>query len=65
VHEFSFVTEVYVIVLAGCDIILGIQWLVTLSFILWNYKDLTMEFTLVKKTIILQGLSSLKLLEET
>jgi hypothetical protein len=34
-HDFRF--ESYVIVLAGCDIVLGVQWLATLGPILWNF----------------------------
>jgi hypothetical protein len=34
------------IILAGCDNVLGIQWLVTLGPIICNFKVLTMEFTI-------------------
>ncbi|XP_059456454.1 uncharacterized protein LOC132186493 [Corylus avellana] len=62
--EFSFLTEAFVIMLAGCDMVLGIQWLVTLGSITWNFKDLTMEFTLGQKVILLQGLVAPQLWEE-
>jgi hypothetical protein len=48
---FAFVSNFYVIPLAGCDMVLGIQWLVTLGSITWNFKDLTMEFMMAKKII--------------
>lgn len=44
--KFSFIVEAFVIVLACCDMVLGIQWLLSLGSILWNFRDLTMEFTL-------------------
>jgi hypothetical protein len=53
---FFFLIDTYVISLAGCDMVLGIQWLVTLGSITWNFKVLTMEFTIDEKTILLQGL---------
>ena len=49
---FEFVTDTYVIPLAGCDMVLGIQWLVTLGSITWNFKELTIEFRLAEKTIM-------------
>jgi hypothetical protein len=64
-QEFLFITEAFVIVLSECDMTLGIQWLVTLGSIIWNFKDLTMEFTIAKKTILLQGLALPNLLVET
>jgi hypothetical protein len=54
-----------VIPLAGCNMVFGIQWLVTLGSITWNFKELTMEFRLVEKTIMLQGLVAPRLWEET
>ncbi|XP_059449450.1 uncharacterized protein LOC132180588 [Corylus avellana] len=62
--EFSFLAEAFVIMLAGCDMVLGIQWLVTLGSITWNFKDLTMEFTLGQRAILLQGLVAPQLWEE-
>jgi hypothetical protein len=62
---FVFVSNFYVIPLAGCDMVLGIQWLVTLGSITWNFKDLTMEFMMAEKIIKLQGLVAPRLWEET
>jgi hypothetical protein len=51
--------------LAGCDIVLGIQWLVSLGSIIWNFKVLTMEFTIANHTFLLQGLIAPYLWEES
>ena len=51
--------------LAGCDMVLGIQWSVILGSITWNFKVLTMEFTIAEKTILLQDLVARNLWEET
>ncbi|XP_035543565.1 uncharacterized protein LOC118347658 [Juglans regia] len=41
---------------AGCDIVLGIQWLVTLDTITWNFSKLLMGFTYGGKSVELKGL---------
>lgn len=40
-----FVTDTYVLSLAGCDMVLSVYWLRMLGQILWNFSNLTMEFT--------------------
>jgi hypothetical protein len=52
-QNFSFTTEAYMIILAGCDMVLGIQWLVTLGPIIWNFKVLFMEFTIANQSYLL------------
>ncbi|XP_035542078.1 uncharacterized protein K02A2.6-like [Juglans regia] len=42
--------------LAGCDIVLGIQWLVTLDTITWNFSKLLMGFIYGGKSVELKGL---------
>lgn len=37
-------TDLFAIPLGGCDVVLGAQWLITLSLILWDFKNLRMEF---------------------
>jgi hypothetical protein len=46
----------YILPLAGCDIVLGIQWLRVLGPILWDFDHLTMEFQYGSKRCVLQGL---------
>lgn len=38
----AFKTDVFVIPLDKYDIVLGVQWLLNLKHITWNFKDLTM-----------------------
>lgn len=43
----------------GANVVLGIQWLETLGVVKTNYKELTMEFELLGRTIKLQGNSQI------
>ena len=52
------------ILLVGCDMVFGIQWLVSLGSIIWNFKALTMKFTIANKIVLLQGLMAPYLWEE-
>jgi hypothetical protein len=51
--------------LVGCDMMLGIQWLVTLGSIAWDFRALTMKFTVAENAFLLQGLPAPNLWEET
>ena len=62
---FSFLTDTHLISLAGCNMVLGIQWLVTLGSIAWDFRALIMEFTITEEIIMLQGLATPNLWEET
>jgi hypothetical protein len=55
---YTFVVDLYVLPLAGCDIVLGIQWLRTLGPILWDFLNLTMQFVYEEKTCLLEGLAA-------
>ena len=62
--EFSFTINTFMIVLDGCDMVLRIQWLVSLGSIIWNFKVFTMEFTIANHTFLLQGVIAPYLWEE-
>ncbi|KAK4412624.1 hypothetical protein Salat_2909500 [Sesamum alatum] len=40
----SFTTDMMILPLGGCDMVLGVQWLVTLGDINWNFHQLKIEF---------------------
>jgi hypothetical protein len=63
-QKFYFTTDAYMIMLASCDMVLGIQWLVSLGSIIWNFKVLTMKFTIANHTFLSQGLITPYLREE-
>ncbi|XP_056690204.1 uncharacterized protein [Spinacia oleracea] len=42
----TFTADMMLIVLGGCDMVLGVQWLATLGPICWDFKALLMEFTI-------------------
>ncbi|KAH0673763.1 hypothetical protein KY290_026811 [Solanum tuberosum] len=41
----SFDSDMLVLPIGGCNMVLGIQWLITLGDIMWNIRRLKMEFT--------------------
>jgi hypothetical protein len=51
-----FGTELFILPLAGCDIVLGIQWLRTLGPIMWDFTKLQMKFQYEGKSCMLRGL---------
>ncbi|XP_022031762.1 uncharacterized protein LOC110932814 [Helianthus annuus] len=51
-----FTTEVLLLPLESYDMILGVQWLLPLNDILWNFKNMTMKFEVEGKPYELKGL---------
>ena len=45
-----------VLTLMGCDLVLGVHWVKELGHITWDFSKLTMEFTIVNQSRILQGM---------
>ena len=52
----TFIMDLNVLPLGGCDVVLGTQWLYTLGLIQWDFQHLTMEFVLDGKPVLLKGL---------
>ena len=55
-HSTEFQSEVYLLPLGSCDLVLGVQWLSTLGTIKWDFKQLKMEFFYGDKIHILRGI---------
>ncbi|KAF5783699.1 putative nucleotidyltransferase, Ribonuclease H [Helianthus annuus] len=53
-----FKTEVLLLPLESYDMILGVQWLLPLNDILWNFQKMTMKFELEGKRYELKGLQN-------
>ena len=51
----SFVTDVLSLPLDSYDLVLGIQWLVELGDIRWNFKELQMKFMIGISECVLRG----------
>ncbi|GJY87372.1 reverse transcriptase [Tanacetum coccineum] len=54
-RDVEFQSDVMIIPLGGCEMVLGIQWLATLGNILTNFKELRMEFKYKGKRVLLRG----------
>ena len=52
----TFLMDLNVLSLRGCDVVLGTQWLYTLGLIQWDFQHLIMEFVLDGKPVLLKGL---------
>lgn len=51
----SFDSDMLILPIGGCNMVLGIQWLITLGDIMWNFKKLKMEFHIMGRKISLRG----------
>ena len=56
-----FTTDVLLIPLGSCDMVLGIQWLKTLGSIKWDFTKLEMVFNVQGHEMVLTGISPQKL----
>ncbi|KAF5466832.1 hypothetical protein F2P56_016722, partial [Juglans regia] len=64
IQDMKFSVDMYLLVLAGCDVVLGVQWLQGLGSILWNFHTLSMQFNYQDTVVILKGLRGSTLMEE-
>ncbi|GJY83879.1 retrotransposon-related protein [Tanacetum coccineum] len=54
-HGERFTTDVMLLPLGGCDMVLGVQWLATLGDIMWNFTSLRMQFQYEGRQVALRG----------
>ncbi|KAL0295287.1 UNVERIFIED_CONTAM: Transposon Tf2-12 polyprotein [Sesamum angustifolium] len=61
-----FTADMMILPLGGCDVVLGVQWLVTLGDLNWNFHQLQMEFHVGDKKVSLRGMqpSSVKVMSK-
>ncbi|KAF5472135.1 hypothetical protein F2P56_008875 [Juglans regia] len=57
IQSIPFTVDFFTLPLGGCDAVLGIQWLSTLSPILWDFVNLSMQFQCNGQDISLKGLT--------
>ena len=53
INDHAFHTDVMIVPLGSCEMILGVQWLSTLGPILWNFDKLEMQFSYQGRTVVL------------
>ena len=58
IQHTTFESNIMLIPLGCCDLVLGIEWLVTLGDITWNFDKLSMEFKVQGRRHVLRGASS-------
>ncbi|KAK8949103.1 hypothetical protein KSP39_PZI005439 [Platanthera zijinensis] len=51
----GFTSEMLILPLGGCEVVLGVQWLVTLGPVQWDFYNLKMEFSNQGRRVILRG----------
>lgn len=56
IQGLSITTDYYILSVAACQLVLGVQWLATLGPIEIDYKQLTMNFKVVETSHTFQGL---------
>ena len=55
INGVQFETDVMLLPLGGCEMVLGVQWLSTLDEIRWNFRTLVMKFEYNGKQVVLRG----------
>ena len=55
--DYKMQSDMYVLSLGGCNMILGIQWLMILGPILWDFCELWMQFKVDDNKYIIKGIN--------
>jgi len=55
IQHTTFTADMLLLPLGCCDLVLGIEWLITLGDILWNFDKLIMEFNVQGRRHVLRG----------
>lgn len=58
IQDYQFTDSFLLLPVAGCDLVLGAQWLDTLGFIGWHFLDKFIVFFVNGKRHVLQGITS-------
>jgi len=58
IQNITFSSNILLLPLGYCNMVLGIEWLITLGNITWNFDKLTMEFTTQGRRNVLRDNSS-------
>ena len=61
INRNTFVTDVLLIPIESCDMVLGVQWLRTLGEISWNFQEMVMRFQVDGQQFCLKGVLEKKL----
>nr|GEU34745.1 hypothetical protein [Tanacetum cinerariifolium] len=51
----KFTSDVFILPLGGCELVLAVEWLSILGEIKWNFKDLIMDFVYNDRRMVLRG----------
>nr|GEU62439.1 hypothetical protein [Tanacetum cinerariifolium] len=60
----EFISDVLILPLGGCEMVLGVQWFLILGDIKWNFKELVMDFVYNNRRMVLEGTQKATLLKE-
>lgn len=52
---YEFITDLFLLDISGCDVVLGAQWLRTLGLIAWDFTQLVMQFSVADCVYSLVG----------
>lgn len=53
-----FIANIRVLKLAGCQMVLGVDWLKDFGHVTFDFKNLTLQFNHQGKTILLKGVTN-------